>query len=145
MTTTHDLPTTAGWWSGRDLDVRGELQQFGVGQTFASETHARANARPRLLSALENAGAADPGLPPTAFKPADIAGAAARFLSLTPARLSLLPLEDAVAEIEQPNLPGTTTEHPNWRRRYKNTAQHMLSSKEASATLDGFTRRKKTG
>jgi len=143
MTTTHDLPTTAGWWSGRDLTVREELHQFGVGQTFASETRARADARPRLLSALEGAGAADPGLSPTAFKPADIAGAAARFLSLTPARLSLLPLEDAVAEIEQPNLPGTTTEHPNWRRRYKDTAQHMLSSKEASAALKGFAGRKK--
>lgn len=145
MTSTHDLPTMAGWWSGRDLAVREELHQFGAGQTLESETQARNDDRPRLLSALENAGAIEPGLTPTAFKPADIASAAARFLSLTPARLSLLPLEDAVGQVEQPNLPGTTTEHPNWRRRYENTAQHMLSSKSACAALKGFAKRKKPG
>ena len=31
--------------------------------------------------------------------------------------LAIVPIEDALAEVEQPNLPGTTTEHPNWRRR----------------------------
>jgi 4-alpha-glucanotransferase len=143
MTSTHDLPTMAGWWSGRDLAVREDLHQFGAGQTLESETRARDDARPMLLSALETAGAADPGLTPTAFKPADIASAAAHFLALTPARLSLLPIEDAVGQIEQPNLPGTTTEHPNWRRRYKNTAQHMLSSQVACAALDGFAKHKK--
>ena len=25
MTTTHDLPTVAGWWRGRDIDWRTEL------------------------------------------------------------------------------------------------------------------------
>ena len=28
-----------------------------------------------------------------------------------------LPLEDIVGTTEQPNLPGTIDEHPNWRRR----------------------------
>jgi 4-alpha-glucanotransferase len=25
MTSTHDLPTVAGWWRGRDIEVRGQL------------------------------------------------------------------------------------------------------------------------
>ena len=29
----------------------------------------------------------------------------------------LVQLEDVVGESEQANLPGTTDEHPNWRRR----------------------------
>jgi 4-alpha-glucanotransferase len=28
-----------------------------------------------------------------------------------------LQIEDALGVIEQANIPGTTTEHPNWRRR----------------------------
>ena len=35
----------------------------------------------------------------------------------TPSRLAIVPLEDLLGEREQPNLPGTTDEHPNWRRR----------------------------
>ena len=41
-----------------------------------------------------------------------------RPISATPdARSPLLPIEDALALPEQPNLPGTIDEHPNWRRR----------------------------
>ena len=29
----------------------------------------------------------------------------------------MLPIEDALGLREQPNLPGTLDEHPNWRRR----------------------------
>jgi len=39
------------------------------------------------------------------------------FLGHTRAPLVLLPLEDALGVEQQANLPGTSTEHPNWRRR----------------------------
>ncbi|MOA59463.1 4-alpha-glucanotransferase [compost metagenome] len=31
--------------------------------------------------------------------------------------MRLVPLEDLLGEAEQPNLPGTTSVHPNWQRR----------------------------
>jgi 4-alpha-glucanotransferase len=31
--------------------------------------------------------------------------------------LILIPLEDALASKEQPNLPGTIDSHPNWQHR----------------------------
>ena len=31
----------------------------------------------------------------------------------------MVQLEDALGEIEQANLPGTTDEHPNWRRKLR--------------------------
>ncbi|HST43637.1 MAG TPA: 4-alpha-glucanotransferase, partial [Luteimonas sp.] len=40
-----------------------------------------------------------------------------RFAALGPSPLALLPAEDALALVEQPNLPGTVDQHPNWRRR----------------------------
>ncbi|TMJ43975.1 MAG: 4-alpha-glucanotransferase, partial [Alphaproteobacteria bacterium] len=39
------------------------------------------------------------------------------YLARSRARLMLVQLEDVVGESEQANLPGTTDEHPNWRRR----------------------------
>jgi 4-alpha-glucanotransferase len=39
------------------------------------------------------------------------------FVAATPAPLVTYPLEDLLALAEQPNLPGSIDEHPNWRRR----------------------------
>ncbi len=47
MTTTHDLPTVAGWWSGEDIRTRRAL---GLGAP--GEDQARAQDRTRLWRAL---------------------------------------------------------------------------------------------
>ena len=47
----------------------------------------------------------------------DIVEASYRFLARTPSRLLLLQIEDVLGIEDQANLPGTTTEHPNWRRK----------------------------
>jgi 4-alpha-glucanotransferase len=38
------------------------------------------------------------------------------FLARTKSRLLAISLEDLLGVIEQPNIPGTVDEHPNWRR-----------------------------
>jgi 4-alpha-glucanotransferase len=40
-----------------------------------------------------------------------------RFMADSPARMVLVNLEDLWLETEQQNVPGTTDEHPNWRRK----------------------------
>ena len=35
----------------------------------------------------------------------------------SPSRLLVVQAEDLTGAIEQVNIPGTTTEHPNWRRK----------------------------
>jgi 4-alpha-glucanotransferase len=52
-----------------------------------------------------------------------------------------LPIEDALALDEQPNLPGTVNEHPNWRRRYATESKNLLSSTEARERLVPLARR----
>jgi len=39
------------------------------------------------------------------------------FLSRTKSRLLAVSLEDLLGVLDQPNIPGTVNEHPNWRRR----------------------------
>ena len=41
----------------------------------------------------------------------------ARFLARTQSRLLAISLEDLLGVVDQPNIPGTVDEHPNWRQR----------------------------
>ena len=53
--------------------------------------------------------------------------AAHRYLALSNARLTLVQVEDATGELEQPNLPGTIDEHPNWRRKLSRPLEEILA------------------
>ena len=69
--------------------------------------------RNALWRALAGAGLVDAGPPPdTAPLEAILA-----FVGRTPGQLRLAALEDLLGLTEQPNLPGTVEQHPNWRRR----------------------------
>lgn len=102
-TTTHDLPTLVGWRRGIDILWR---ERLGL-----SEGEDAPRRREADLLALQRA-VAQAGLD-TGEPWRDALAYAAR----GPAPLALLPLEDALALPEQPNLPGTVEGHPNWRRR----------------------------
>ncbi|MFM0202769.1 4-alpha-glucanotransferase [Paraburkholderia fungorum] len=119
-TTTHDLPTVAGWWRGSDITWRNR-----IGQTMAradgrdpeeAAQEQRAEDRALLWQAFQQAGVAAPDVdaPPPDQAPVDEALA---FVAATPGPLVTFPLEDLLALVEQPNLPGSIDEHPNWRRR----------------------------
>jgi 4-alpha-glucanotransferase len=98
---THDLPTFTGWATGHDHHVKRALG-IDPGETGQE----RQDAIARLRAAL--------GLAHDA--PLEFA-TVAKFLAVTPSRLVVISMEDALGMLEQPNLPGTVSEHPNWRRR----------------------------
>jgi 4-alpha-glucanotransferase len=85
---THDLPTVAGIWNLSEPDQR--------------QHHLR-----RHLT--ETTGLPD-GAPPV-----EVAVAAYQKLAHARSRIVLASLEDALGIEERPNVPGTTTERPNWR------------------------------
>jgi 4-alpha-glucanotransferase len=47
----------------------------------------------------------------------------------------MVQLEDALGEIEQANLPGTTDQHPNWRRKLTRTLEEIGSADGTLADL----------
>jgi 4-alpha-glucanotransferase len=129
MTSTHDLATVAGWWCGRDIDWRDKLSQAG-----ADEREAREADRALLWGAFCASGAAQ-GEPPPPDAPAAAVDAACAHVGASACELVMLPLEDALALVEQPNLPGTLDEHPNWRRRTAFDAATLLDDAPVSARL----------
>ena len=130
MTSTHDLPSVVGWWSGRDIAWREALGHADI----AAECHARARDRAALWAAFHESGATE-APEPGADDLAAAANAAAAHIGRSACALALLPLEDALALPEQPNIPGTTSEHPNWRRRLPGVVDTMLDAPATAARL----------
>ncbi len=143
MTTTHDLPTVAGWWRGADIDVRRRHGVFRDDEAAEAEARARGGDRGALWRAFVEAGAAQ-GDPPPPENPEHAIAAAIGFVAKAQCRLAMLPLEDALGLQEQPNLPGTIDEHPNWRRRYPLPADEMLDAPEVQARLQPLKERSRS-
>jgi 4-alpha-glucanotransferase len=98
---THDLATYAGWRHFNDLKQKRSLG-FDPGETDDDRWHA--------LTMLDQV-LGRHGIHGNGFN------AIIEFLARTRARLMAIALEDLLSLQEQPNIPGTIDEHPNWRRR----------------------------
>jgi 4-alpha-glucanotransferase len=132
MTTTHDLPTVAGWWQGADIDTR---HGIGLVSDDKAERKQRAKDRAALWRAFRKARVVTGGQPsPNDSAPA--VNAAIAFTAQSPSALALIPLEDVLGLAEQPNVPGTIDEHPNWRRRLAEPASEILEAPQAKRRLE---------
>lgn len=130
-TSTHDLPTVAGWWAGRDIEWRGRFGLLPETETIQTERKTRAKDRARLAQAIGLTISPDTEeLPGQDVPICDVLDGCARHLGRTPSPLAILPVEDLLGLEEQSNLPGTTTEHPNWRRRCPLHSRNMLKTEE---------------
>uniref|UniRef100_A0A8J7VQ61 4-alpha-glucanotransferase n=1 Tax=Coralloluteibacterium stylophorae TaxID=1776034 RepID=A0A8J7VQ61_9GAMM len=135
-TTTHDLPTAAGWWRGQDIRHR---ERLGLSEDPVKEYAERRADAVALWETMDRAEIAA-GAPPEDWDGHPFARACAATIAATPAPLALLPLEDVLGLVEQPNLPGPTDDgHPNWRRRLPADAAGIVATPIAQATLDALT------
>lgn len=135
-TSTHDLPTVAGWWQGVDLRWRERLGLLGEGETLSGLIEQRCQARRRLARTWElDAIADDDGIAGDDIDIDDVVDAALVHVASTPTPLALLPLEDLLGLMEQANLPGTLDEHPNWRRRLPLTVDQSLDDPQVKRRL----------
>ena len=113
MTSTHDLPTVAGWWAGHDIDWH---ERLGQSSDVGAERRDRVRDREMLWQAMQVSGAATADMPEP-DESDKIADAASVHIGSSACELVMIPIEDALGLVEQPNMPGTVDEHPNWRRR----------------------------
>jgi 4-alpha-glucanotransferase len=109
---THDLPTVAGIWNYTEPDQR----QHRLRHRLVEVTHA-----PDGTSAI------------------DIAVSAYSALAASPTRVVLASLEDALGVSERPNVPGTTTEFPNWRLSLPTPLEQVEGADGVLRILDAMT------
>jgi (1->4)-alpha-D-glucan 1-alpha-D-glucosylmutase len=123
---THDLPTLAGFWEGRDVEERRRIGIYNAAEATAALADRRRDCT-RLLDALRRAGfdAGDAGDEMTPH----LRDAIHAFLASSSAQLFLAQLDDLTGEKEQINMPGTTTQYANWRRKLSRSLEDAQLSK----------------
>jgi len=117
---THDLPTLAGWWKGRDLQWRQTLSLYPSEEMGQQERSARIEDRNLLIATLADLDVIDlekaPQQTPAEMN-TELSIAVQKYMAKAPSHIQLIPLEDSLEITEQVNIPGTIDEHPNWRQK----------------------------
>ena len=105
-TTTHDLPTVAGFFTGSDLEHLCDIGVAAPGGDAQADQEAQRDSLCRLLEA-------EGVLAPGERSVTAIVAALYGFLARTPAMLVAATLEDALEAPDRPNVPGTIDQR-NW-------------------------------
>ena len=127
---THDLPTIAGFWKFRDIEARviaGLVDQGG----YWAQIEDRKREKQHMLDVLHE----EQLLPHWYARDAaqvpevdgDLHNAVVGYLAQVPSMILLLNQEDFTKETEQQNLPGSTEQYPNWQRKMKATIEELHS------------------
>ena len=125
---THDLPSYAGWRSFSDLKLKRSL---GIDPGESDDERWRAMTM--LSDVLRHHGIDRHDL-----------YAVAGFLARTRSRLLAISLEDLLGVIDQPNIPGTVNEHPNWRQRLPIALDGIASAIDVAALKSATAERART-
>ncbi|GJG85134.1 4-alpha-glucanotransferase [Gemmatimonadetes bacterium T265] len=130
---THDLATLAGWWQGRDVALRRELDLLATDEEADAAYAERAGERAQLVRLLVAEGVLDPAavrgaahgdvpdaVPAESLDDLTLRAAVHAVLRRAPSWLVGLALEDLVGEVEPVNLPGVGPDRfPSWTRRLR--------------------------
>jgi 4-alpha-glucanotransferase len=131
LTSTHDVATIAGWWRERDIDWTFALGRKSPFASAAGARLARGRERRALWRACLQAGVAE-GEPPPPDVPTRAVDSSIELVARTPSRLAIVQAEDLFGLEEQPNLPATISEHPNWRRRLPASPEALFEAPDAA-------------
>jgi len=137
---THDMALFAAFWRGLDIDDRLKrrlLEDKGA----RGERKSRQTLKQSFLALLRRQGL---------LEGADdderaVLRACLAFLAASRARVVLAGLEDLWSETKPQNVPGTSDEHPNWRRKARYSFEALCQMPEVLHTLREVDRLRKQG
>jgi 4-alpha-glucanotransferase len=126
---THDMPMFSAFLEAKDVEDLENLGFFSADQ--AREERAR---RAQLRQEMER------DIPQEARGDQEATDRAVlrnllEWLAASPARMVLVNLEDLWGELEPQNVPGTSTERPNWRRKARLTFEEFSQKPEVVEPL----------
>lgn len=136
MLANHDVPTMAAWWQGKDLLQRQQLKLYSAVELQQAQQR-RDHKRQGLLHWIQDMTGCQLTVDVDFATLLPIwAGAVAAGNS----ELFSLALADLLAEEDAVNIPGTSREYPNWRRRYslpvEQLSQHALFGQTIDTVAD---------
>ena len=127
---THDMPTYRGFVHGVDLDLRFALGLIDDHELASLHADRVADLRATTAQLRDGGWLAHDALDDVdeSFR------ALLRSLAATDAPIVLANLEDLWGETEQQNVPGTTSEQPNWRRVTRRRVDELDHDADVAAT-----------
>ncbi len=131
--TTHDLPTLAGFWTGADIEARRAANLIDEA-AWRAQFEGREREKQKMIDILFGLGLMPQHLPRDARAYTELTGelhnAIVGFLAMTPSQLLVINQEDLTKEISQQNLPGSTWQYPNWGRKMRFTIEELRGDPE---------------
>lgn len=146
--TTHDLPTLIGFWHCDDLRLGQQLglykDEAQLQQLFA-QRHAN---KQRILDSLHGHRVLAESYPRSSENlgmDQTLNFALQRHLAATSSQLLCLQLEDALQMSQPVNIPGTSNEYPNWRRKLTQNIEQWQDNGEIHQLFVDISAKRKQG
>jgi 4-alpha-glucanotransferase len=135
---THDMPPFHAWFRGADLEDR---QQLGL-LTRANVQRER-RLRRLIIAALRKSLPTSGGFVDNSSQAGILLWRLLKALAGSEARYLLLNLEDLWLEVLPQNVPGTSSERVNWRRRLRLSMEEVVKDPGVAAWLAAVRRRRR--
>lgn len=122
---THDMPTMVGYWQEHDLALRHQLDLYPSAEVAEQLHQLRLDEKQIMHQQLAL----------TDDDYTQLVRNSHLFVAATPAALMAFQLEDLVLVDTPVNVPGTSTEYPNWQRRLPEPVEHSLQRSDVRQLL----------
>jgi 4-alpha-glucanotransferase len=138
---THDLAPLSGWWNENDIKLREIHNLYSDPEEGARQHRHRMEEKRHLLEALDKRGL-DAG---DGSDGGRLARAVHSFLGSTNAALAMIQMEDLIGATMQVNLPGTTNQYPNWRRRLTSNLKTIVDDPKVETIVEAIINARRAG
>ncbi|WP_252178639.1 4-alpha-glucanotransferase [Endozoicomonas sp. 4G] len=144
----HDIPPLKAWWNCVDLDLRLQLGIYDHNRA-QQEKEARHQEKLALLKTLSGIHEFPEGINPddiaTMGYSRDLMEKVHYYLAKTASKITVIQLEE-ILQIESPvNIPGTSEEYPNWRRKLTDTLENIFADRANRSFFGNMSVIRKTG
>ena len=144
--TTHDLPTIRGYWESYDFDLDEQFGLYPEPDMLENLRHEREIAKQNLLDALQDNNDIKQPLLSTLKSESmslELNQKIHHFIASSNSALLGLQPEDWLNMLEPVNIPGTSTEYANWRRKLAQTLEEMFASEQVNTLLEDVNQQRK--
>jgi 4-alpha-glucanotransferase len=137
--TTHDLPTLRSFWGTDDIALRERLHLYPNDEVRERILRERSADREALIGALRDEDLAPPESAGggRAYS-AELVQALHVYLARSAAALVSLQLDDLLGMIDPVNVPGTSGEYPNWRRKMNENLETIAARADLRLALSAI-------
>jgi 4-alpha-glucanotransferase len=145
--TTHDMPTLIGFWHCSDLKLGLQLGLY-TEEILPGLFADRHKSKQRILDSLHGHGMLPADYPRSVEHlgmDRTLSFALQQHLARGSCQLLCLQLEDWMEMTEPVNVPGTSDEYPNWRRKLSLTLEQLEQQEHITAHLKQLTANRRTG